>query len=93
VIKLGWECAFVAEKNGGGRRRNERKLEREEGHSLGHKLNITDIFKSISNFACKNNTSSYLTAFFIFSIVIPSIYTERIFLSIFTDKYDEGIFR
>jgi hypothetical protein len=91
VIKLGWECAFVVEKNRGGGR-NERKLEREEGHSLGHKLNITDRFKSISNFVCKNNTSSYLTAFlFIFSIIIPSIYIKRIFLLIFTNTYDEGI--
>jgi hypothetical protein len=73
VIKLGWECAFVAEKNRGGGRKNERKLEREESHSLGHKLNITGRFKSINNFVCKNNTSSYLTAFYFYFFNCNSI--------------------
>jgi len=94
VIKLGG-VLFVAKKNRG-RRRNERR--REESRSSGHKLNIingfTDRFKSFDNFVCKNNTSSYFLVFFIyyFFIVIFSVYTERINLLVFTDRYKEGIF-
>jgi len=56
--------SFVAEKNKG-RKRNGRG--REEGYSSSHKLNITngftDGYKFISNFVCKNDTSSYFLLF------------------------------
>jgi hypothetical protein len=86
---------FVAKKNRG-RRRNERR--REEGRSSSHELNITngftDGFKSFNNFVCKNNTPSYFLFFFInyFFTIIFLIYTERIFLSVFIDRYNECIF-
>jgi len=52
-------------------------------------MDLTDEFKSINNFVCKKNKSSY---FFIFFIVIPSIYTDEIFSLVFIDGYYEGIF-
>ena len=93
MIKLGG-LLFVAEKNR--ERKNER--ERKEGRYLCHKLNITDRFVNgfksfFDNFVCKNNTSSYLLAFFYyFPIIIPPVYTKKIFWLVFTDRCDENIF-
>jgi hypothetical protein len=58
---------FVAEKN---KARNGNEREREEGRSLGHKLNITDgitdEFKHVGNFVCKNDMPSYFLVFILF---------------------------
>jgi hypothetical protein len=93
VIKLGG-VLFFAKKNRG-RRKNERR--REESRSSGHKLNIingfTDRFKSFDNFVCKNNMSSYFLVFFYYYFtVIFSVYTDRINLLMFTNRYNECIF-
>jgi hypothetical protein len=47
---------------------------------------------SISNVVCKSYmTSYYLALFFIsyFPTTIPSVYTERIFMSVFTNGYKD----
>jgi hypothetical protein len=49
------------------------------------KLTIPELFKSVGNSICKNNTSLYFLGFF--SIIILSVYIKKIFLSIFTNEY------
>ena len=57
-------------------------------------IDLIKKFKPVSNYICKNDTSSYFLVFFIyfFSTVIPSVYIERIFLSVFIDEYYNNIF-
>lgn len=51
-------------------------------------------FKSIGNYVCKNNLSSYFLALFSHSLstVIPLIYNKVIFVSMFIDGYYKDIF-
>ena len=57
-------------------------------------MNLIDRLKFIGNSVCKNDTSSYFLAFFhsFFPIVIPSIYTDKIFFSVCTEGYYKDIF-
>ena len=71
--------------------------EEEEGRSSCHKFNIideiADEFKYVSNFVCKNDMPSYFLVFFLFFFtIIPWVYTDEIFSSVFIDGYCEDIF-
>jgi hypothetical protein len=58
-------------------------------------MDLINIFKFIGNSVCKNNISFYFLALFfhsLFSYCNYSVYTEGIFLSVFTDGYCENIF-
>jgi hypothetical protein len=80
--------------NGRGRRNGE---EEEGNHLLGHNLNITDGFTGgfhqrflfVGNFACIYDMSFLIPSFF---TIILSVYTERIFSSVFTDRYSKRLF-
>ena len=94
VIKLRGIVLIVVEKNRW-RRRNERG--RKECCSSCHKLNITDgftngfnrWFKFIDSFVCKNDIIILFCYFFIF---FSTIYTDRVFTSVFIDWYYKVIF-
>jgi hypothetical protein len=91
VIKLGGCVLFVAKKNGGRRRNGGRE---EEGCSPSYKLNIIDkINLSVILFIKVTRHCTFLLFFLIlsFSIVIPPVNTNRRFMSVFTDEYNDGI--
>jgi hypothetical protein len=75
----------------------EERIGEEErgGRSTYHNLNIIDKFMdeyyqvySIGIFVCKNDTSLYLFFFnHSFSTLIPPVYTNKDFLSVFMDRH------
>jgi len=80
----------------------ERTGEEERGgRSTYYNLNIIDKFideyyqvYSIGIFVCKNDTSLYLFFFnHSFSTLIPPVYTNKDFLSVFMDRHWEELFR
>jgi hypothetical protein len=74
---------------------------RRGGCSPGHKLNINDGITNrfhrqvnfVNHFIYINDMSLYILTFLtLFSTVIPSVYNEIIFSSVFTDGYSERLF-
>jgi hypothetical protein len=98
VIKLrGWCYGVFVGKNGGIRRNGGG---RDEGCLSGHKLNIIDRFTDelhrqvnfVGNYIRQNNMSLYIVFFILFFfILILLIYTDEIFLSVFTNGYSKKI--
>jgi len=88
---------FVAEKNGG-KIRNEGG--RDEGCSLGHKLNITDRlidgFKSVGNFICKIEFSQkeliYFPTEIVFAFFFHSLFSYYNSLLVHTKRIFPSVF-